>query len=220
METLQDVIEGADTVKKARELYLKRLPGQSLEAYENYLERAIFFNVTGKTLELYLSLIFSKAAAIHGIADASPLVQDCDLAGSSIEEFLEETTEEVLTVGRCGVLVDYAGSIEAGMSLADAEREEARPYLVRYPAESIIHWHTGRHGGKTILDRAVIKEKRGDTDEDDDIQYRELLLIDGCYTVRIWKKIASPRTMRSRKPSSPQTATQSSIPSLHRPHIR
>ena len=184
----RDVIEGSDTVKKARELYLKRLPGQSLEAYENYLERAIFFNVTGKTLELYLSLIFSKAAAIHGIADASPLVQDCDLAGSSIEEFLEETTEEVLTVGRCGILVDYAGSIEAGMSLADAEREEARPYLVRYPAESIIHWHTGRHGGKTILDRAVLKEKRSDTDEDEDIQYRELILIDGRYTVRIWTK--------------------------------
>ena len=186
----RDVIEGSDAVKKARELYLKRLPGQSLEAYEHYLERAIFFNVAGKTLELYLSLIFSKAAAIHGIPPESPLVQDCDLQGNTLEEFMEETTAETLTVGRCGVLVDYAGSIEAGMSLADAEREEARPYLVRYPAESIIHWHTGRHGGKTVLDRAVLKEKRSDNEEDDDIQYRELVLIDGRYTVRIWKKIA------------------------------
>jgi len=72
----RDVIEGSDAVKKARELYLKRLPGQSQEAYEHYLERAIFFNVAGKTLELYLSLIFSKAAAIHGIPEESPLLAD------------------------------------------------------------------------------------------------------------------------------------------------
>jgi hypothetical protein len=202
----RDVIEGSDAVKKARELYLKRLPGQSTEAYEHYLERAIFFNVAGKTLELYLSLIFSKAAAIHGIPEESPLLADCDLKGNTLEEFMEETTAETLTVGRCGVLVDYSGTIEAGMSLADAERGEARPYLVRYPAESILTWRQGRHRGKTLLDRVVLKETTSNEDEtDDSLQYRELVLDDETYTVRIWKKNADDQW----------TAEKTIIPLIH-----
>jgi hypothetical protein len=185
----RDVIEGSDAVKGGRELYLKRLPGQSHEAYEIYLERALFFNITGKTLELYLSMIFSKAATIHGLAADSPLLLDCDLQGTTLEEFLEDVTTETISVGRCGVLVDYSGTIQSGMSLADAAREEARPYLVRYPAESITNWHMGRHGGKTVLDRAVLRERKGDED-DDTFQYRELILLDETYTVRIWQKSA------------------------------
>ena len=182
----RDVIEGSDTVKAGRELYLPRLPGQGLEAYEHYLERSIFFNITGKTLELYVSMIFSKAVTIHGIPEASPLITDCDLQGTSLVEFVEETTTEAIGVGRCGVLVDYAGMIHKGMSMADAKREETRPYLVRYPAESITNWHSGRHRGKTIVDSVVLKEK---TEEEEDPQYRELLLLDERYTVRIWKKL-------------------------------
>jgi len=171
----RDVIEGSDAVKGGRELYLKRLPGQSLEAYEIYLERALFFNISGKTLELYIAMIFSKAASIHGLAPDAPFLLDCDLQGTSLEEFLEEVTTETISVGRCGVLVDYSGTIQEGMSLADAARGEARPYLVRYPAETMTHWHMGRHGGRTILDRVVLKERKGDEESDDASQYRELV---------------------------------------------
>ena len=139
------MIEGSDAVKGGRELYLPRLPGQGLEAYEHYLERSIFFNITGKTLELYVSMIFSKAMAIHGMPEDSNLISDCDLQGTSLQEFIEEIMTDAIGVGRCGVLIDYAGMIQNGMSIADAEREEARPYLVRYPAESITNWHSGRH---------------------------------------------------------------------------
>jgi len=183
----RDVIEGSDAVKAGRELYLPRLPGQGLEAYEHYLERSIFFNITGKTLELYVSMIFSKAVVIHGIPEESPLIADCDLQGTSLPEFIEEITTDAIGVGRCGVLVDYSGMIQTGMSIADAEREEARPYLVCYPAESITTWHSGRHRGKTIVDRVVLKEK---TEEEEDLQYRELLLMEERFTVRIWKKLA------------------------------
>ena len=190
----RDVIEGSDAVKKERELYLKRLPGQSLEAYEHYIERATFFNITGKTLELYVSMIFSKAASIHGITEESPLIKDCDLLGTSLEEFLEEVTTEAIGLGRCGILIDYAGNIQTGMSLADAERQEARPYLVKYPAENITNWHLGRHDGKTVIDRVMLKERSNDNDEEDiGIQYRELLLIENIYTVRIWKKLGDQK---------------------------
>jgi len=182
----RDVIEGSDAIKGGRELYLPRLPGQGLEAYEHYLERSIFFNITGKTLELYVSMIFSKAMAIHGMPEDSNLISDCDLQGTSLQEFIEEITTYAIGIGRFGVLVEYASMIQSGMSIADTEREEARPYLVRYPAESITNWHSGRHRGKSIIDRVVLKEK---TEEEEDIQYRELLLLEERYTVRIWKKL-------------------------------
>jgi hypothetical protein len=184
----RDVLEGSDAVKAARELYLPRLPGQGLEGYEHYLARSIFFNITGKTLELYVSMIYSKAVTIHGPEESSPLITDCDLQGTSLSEFMEDVTTDVIGVGRCGVLVDYSGLIQSGMSIADAEREEARPYLVRYPPESITNWHSGRHGGRTILDRVVLKEKTGE-ESDEELQYRELVITEGSYNVRIWRKL-------------------------------
>lgn len=209
----RDVIEGSDAVKKERERYLARPPGMHDEAYDHYLERAIFFNVAGKTLELYLSLIFSKTATVHGFPEESTFLEDCDLQGNTLEEFLEQVTEEVLTVGRCGVLVDYVGVIQNGMSLADAEREEARPYLVFYPAESIINWKTGRHGGKTIPDRIVLREPSGENEDSEECQYRELMIEDGHYIARVWKKQALSN-------SEPWTISHTIVPLMHGEPLR
>jgi hypothetical protein len=60
---------------------------------------------------------------------------------------------------------------------------------VKYRAETITNWHTGRHGGSTVLDRVVVQESIDvENNEEEETQYRELLLIDNTYTVRIWKK--------------------------------
>ena len=66
------VMEGADAVKAAGEALLPKLPGQNRESYDHYRERAVFFNATGKTLELYTSMVFSKAPTIKGIEGEKP----------------------------------------------------------------------------------------------------------------------------------------------------
>ena len=194
---IKTVMEGADAVKASGEALLPKLPGQSRESYEHYRERAVFFNAAGKTLELYTSMVFSKAPTVKGLDETSPILEDADLRGKPFEELLEDTLANVIGFGRCGILVDYSGAVPEGMSLAEAERGEARPYMTIYPALSITNWHTGRHGGRTIPDRIVIRETVEDATGEDIDQYRELLLIKEIYTVRKWKTLAG--TIKGRK---------------------
>ncbi len=193
------VLEGSDAVKAAGETLLPKLPGQSRESYEHYKERAVFFGASGKTRELYTSMVFSKAPTIKGIEEQSPILEDADLNGKPIDELLEDVLAEVIGFGRCGMLVDYSGTVPEGMSLAEAERGEARPYLTLYQAFDITNWHCGRHRGRTVLDRIVLKESIEGSDGTEQPQYRELLLVDGIYTVRKWRMIQN--RSRSRKES-------------------
>lgn len=206
------VIEGADAVKAAGELLLPRQPGQSHESYEHYKERAIFYNATGKTLDLYTSMVFSKAPTIKGIEQDNFLLQDADLNGKPFTEILEDVLYEVIGIGRCGILVDYAGQVPEGMSLADAERGEARPYIVHYKAESIINWHCGRHGGKTLPDRILIKETIEDGAENETPHYRELILTNGTYSVNLWQ--STRKDTKSGEPSS-WIVTQRIVPIMN-----
>lgn len=194
---VKTVVEGADAVKASGEALLPKLPGQSRESYEHYRERAVFFNAAGKTLELYTSMVFSKAPTIKGLDEKCPLIGDSDLRGKPFEELLEDTLGNVIGFGRCGILVDYSGAVPEGMSLAEAERGDTRPYMTLYPALSITNWHCGRHGGRTIPDRIVIRETVEDATGEDVDQYRELLLVNEIYTVKKWKMAAG--TIKGRK---------------------
>ena len=182
------VIAGQDAVKAEGERYLPRLPGQSAEHYRQYLLRAAFFNAAGNSLSLYTSMAFSKAPAIRGMDEDSELLEDCDLRGTPFAAMLERVLYEVIAVGRCGVLLDYEGTITEGMSLADAARVHARPYLALYEAESITDWHAGRRGGRMVADRVVLRERAEDAHGEERIQYRELILTDSGCEVRLWRE--------------------------------
>lgn len=183
-ERCEDAIEGSDAIKGKREKYLPRLPSQSDTEYNGMLLRAIWCNFTGHVLDLFTGLIFSKAVEVDGIDADDPLLVDCDMAGRPFEEFAEEIAEEVIGIGRYGVLVDLSGQITDGMSQAEAERSGARACLVGYDADDITNWHEGRHGGRMALDRLVLHEEIDEID-----QYRECLLTESGYQVNIWQKI-------------------------------
>lgn len=178
-----DAVAGSDAIKYRRETYLPRLPGQSDIEYAAYLLRAIWRNFSEHVVDLYSGLIFSKDVEIENIDAESPLVSDATLSGRPLSEVAESITEAVLSVGRYGILVDYAGYVDASMSMADAERIQNRAFLVEYPALDIINWHEGRHGGRYVLDRVVLHELVDGVE-----QYRELALIEGAYTVNLWRR--------------------------------
>ena len=61
-------------------------------------------------------------------------------------------TNEVVTVGRAGTLVDWEGGSATGH---DAEQ---RGFAVLYAAEQIINWHSERVNGRNVLTLVVLKE--------------------------------------------------------------
>jgi hypothetical protein len=82
------------------------------------------------------------------------------MAGEPLHIFAQELSEECLTVGRAGVLVDYP-EMPADMviTVAGAQRMGLRPIMQRYRAESIINWRTGRVANATRLILVVLTEE-------------------------------------------------------------
>jgi hypothetical protein len=120
------------------------------------------------------------------------IIADVTMGGLSLHQFAEMVAEEVITIGRCGVLVDYPPIVNA-VTLAQAQAQGARPYATIYDAESIINWKTGRINNVEQLTLVVLEEEyeiEGDEFESKcEPQWRVLDLGDGgIYRQRVFRK--------------------------------
>src|SRR5262249_23215191 len=108
---------------------------------------------------------------------------DCvTLDDSDFQTFARQVVEEVLALGRVGVLVDYA------------DGNPGRPYLALYTAEACINWQARQVAGDTVLSRVILRVV-GEEDTADEFvqaeieQYRVLDLDEaGYYRQRVFRK--------------------------------
>jgi len=156
---VRDCVKGNRAIKKAREVYLPKLSGQSPESYERYLRRVKFFGATGRTLDGLHGNVFRKAPVYTGKVTGAFMesLNDVDLRGTNIEQFVSDIINDLLKTNWGGVLVDYARGEEA-VSLAEAESKGLKWYLKYYPAESVINWETKVINGKERLSMVVLIE--------------------------------------------------------------
>jgi len=86
-------------------------------------------------------------------------------------------------------LVDYPAVDTTGMSRAEAERLNIRPFMQLYKAESIINWRTQNVNGAKIVTMVVLTEQMEVAQDEftttTETVYRVLDLIDGIYRVRL-----------------------------------
>jgi hypothetical protein len=153
----RDVLAGSDAVKAGGTTYLPKVgSGQPAwpNHYETYKARALFVGFASRTLEALVGLVFSRDPSVKLPDDArtklAAAIEDIDQAGASLNDFALRTLEEVISVGRFGVLVDFDGD---GTPVA-----ARRPYLVGYPAEAVINWQATNIGGDYALSRVVLRE--------------------------------------------------------------
>jgi hypothetical protein len=185
----RDVIAGEDAIKAGGERYLPRLVEQDDAEYYGYKSRACFFNATNRTADGYLGLIFRREPTVK-LPDRTSGVggvlryfsEDVDLMGTGLSTYSKAVVREVLITGRAGTLIDW-------------EDVEAKAYVVRFAAEDIINWHTGRVNGRTVLTYLALKETADLPDySGTEEQIRVLRLEEGesgaqaqC-VVEIWRK--------------------------------
>jgi hypothetical protein len=119
------------------------------------------------------------------------LVADVSMSGLSLHQFAEMVAEEVIKIGRCGVLVDHPPMTEA-MTLAQAQSLGMRPYMRMYDAESIINWRTDRIAGAETLTLVVLEEEREVKKDEFEVKcekiWRVLDLTNGIYRQRLFEK--------------------------------
>lgn len=158
-EEVRDCVKGNRAIKKKREKYLPMLSGQLEKDYERYIKKVKFFGATGRTLDGLHGNIFRKAPAYTGEVSETfaKSLQDVDLMGTNVEQFVSNIVSDDLQTNWGGILVDYAKGEEAA-SLADAEKKGLKAYLKYYPAETVINWEYKTIKGKTQLSMVVLVE--------------------------------------------------------------
>lgn len=196
---IRDCIEGEVAIKAARTKYLP-MPNssdtspQNLSRYKAYLERAVFYNATQRTLYGLAGQIFVKDPVIEIPTLLDTVNIDANGDGVSLTQLMRRDVLRVLSYGRAGLLVDYP------TTTAPASREQLlsgdiRPVMRSYAPWDIINWRTITRGARRLLSLVVLQEVYQDPVDDFEVmektQYRVLQLIDNVYTAAVYRKVGS-----------------------------
>ena len=185
-------VEGQTAVHKAGEKFLPRLTDQTDNDNSSYKLRATYFNATGRTLDGLVGMVFRKEMKKDYPAALESLIDDIDMAGNSLDMIAMRTIGDVIQVGRAGILVEYPQVNEVPESQADVVRMNLRPYTTYYPAESILDWRIERVNN--VMQPVMIKLaetyeiQKNEFEFETKEQIRALLLLDGYYIQRIYRK--------------------------------
>lgn len=193
---ISDVIKGELAIKDKGTTYLPLRNTESSEEeyvarYNEYLEKAKFYNATARTLSGFVGQVFNKQATEEFPESVKYLQSDPSGTGITLEQLAKSTLADILAYGRCGLLVDFPNT-GGSYTVAEAKAKAIRPTITRYAPLDIINWRTKRIGAETKLSLLVLREKVlvGGDDEFTakyDWRYRVLRLnADGNCTVQVY----------------------------------
>ncbi len=172
----------------------KMLPSE----YSLYLFRGHYYPVVEPSKSSYIGQVFSKTPRIELPADAvKDLTLDINLKGTPLILFAKNILDEILSVGRVGVIVDHP-PVDPAVQLTMTERSllGARPYFATYRAEDILDWDEDRVGNRwqTVYIKLREEVRRPDGY---DYNYRELVLAGEKYFQIKWARSNSKGEYRS-----------------------
>lgn len=180
---MRDCIAGERRIKEKRTLYLPNLDSNMSTTYDDYLCRAVFTNMTARTVMGLVGTIFRRSVKVDNVD--RELLQNVSLDGLDFNLFTKKMAYEVCGVGRIGVLVDMP-------------RDGGKAYLTEYVAENIVSWRTEVVDGRTVPVYILLREIQEKVSQIGDqvqggaetnrlvAQYRVLSLVDGVYRQHLY----------------------------------
>ena len=170
------VVAGDQAMRKAGFLpYLNAADTSAENQARNasYVDRAVFYGATGRTLDGLIGIAFRKDPSNALPERLQYLLVDVDGSRNSIYQQSQAVASNVLEVGRHGLIVDF-------------DTRLLHPVIKSYGAESIINWRYD--GGQ--LSMVVLMENIEEPDGygvTEVVQYRELTLENGVCVCRLWR---------------------------------
>lgn len=172
----RDCFDGEDAVKHRGDVYLPRLGGMEENDYKAYKTRGMFFGATGRTIQGLAGAVMRKVPRITVPAQMEPWLSDVTQTGISANEFIKQMTMELLTTGR------LLGFVDRGAGENDPCR------LAWYSAEQVTNWVDDGKAAIVIKEARVSPKVEDPYDATMEDVYRELVLEDGAFKVRIWRR--------------------------------
>lgn len=206
-DMLKAVLAGEEAVKAKGTLFLPK-PNPSDTSLENsdrysaYIQRAVFYPVTGRTLDGMLGYVFANTPKVELHELLASLATNVDGAGTGLVAQSKHLLSLLLGYGRAGLLVDYPAVTEA-TTMQDLRDGNISPTIVIYRAEDIINWSTQRIGAKVFLDRLVLREAYYTEDSADSYtlkeayRYREYKRTDEGVSVAVYIKVSDNYAINS-----------------------
>lgn len=208
-EVVRDAVAGDRQVKSKKTAYLPRpnpadTSKEADDRYAAYLARAVFYEVTGRTLHGLSGMVFSEPPVVEVDALLEPLVADVDGTGCTLAQQVKLALEDVLSVGRGGVLVDYP-TLSQPATRADISSGFVRPFMVLYKAEQIINWRTTSVNGRQVLTMLVLREATTEAEADGfgikDVEQWRVFRRDGnSVTAELWRKNEDKELVQTQAP--------------------
>ena len=194
---IRDCLSGETAIKEARTTYLP-MPNASDKSRENkerynaYVARAVFYNVTRRTLSGLVGQVFMIDPIIELPTQLKPLIDNVDGAGVSLTQQSKKVLSNALAFSRAGLLADYPQT-EGNVSIADIESGSIYPTITEYSPQEIYNWRTITRGSREILSLLVLCESYIFADDGFEIknaaQFRVLMLdASGEYVQQIWRE--------------------------------
>lgn len=158
--------------------------------YNAYLARAVFYNVTQRTLSGMVGEVFAREPVVEISTALAGMEADATGSGLSLTQLAKRVTRYTLSMGRAGLLADYPAT-EGELTVARLATGEIQPTLTVYRADCIINWRTSKQQAKTKLTLVVLEETYDDEDDGFSVsrekQTRVLRLRDNVYTVQVYR---------------------------------
>jgi len=195
---IRDCLSGEPTIKGARTVYLPmpNAEDQSKEnkaRYDSYLKRAVFYNVTRRTLNGLVGQVFMRDPVVKVPSLLNPIVENASGTGVSLLQQSKKALSLTLAYSRAGLLVDYPEVPEGGATIADLEAGRVRPTITTYSPQEIINWRLTERGAEEILSLVVLAESYTFADDGFEMknaaQFRVLKLDEnGEYVMEVWSE--------------------------------
>lgn len=200
-------MEGDEAIKRAGRIYLP-MPDPADQSkdnqarYSNYKDRAVFYNVTRRTVDGWNGQVFSREPIARFADSMDDLWYDIDGSGTSLDQQAKLALGSVMAYGRGGLLIDYPRT-SGGLTIKDIRENNIRPTIHFYGPTSIINWQMRKIGATYVPSLIVLKETDScigsdgfsiDTNE----QCRVLRLTpDQRYIVEVWQKTKDDKWYKS-----------------------
>jgi hypothetical protein len=199
---IRDAISGEVAVKGAKTAYLP-MPDkldkspENVARYADYILRAVFYNVSRRTLRGLVGQVFSKDPILKLPPQLAILEKNVSGSGVTLTQQAKKALSYTVAFSRCGLHVDYpttagADGEEGVVTVADIAANRVRPTINLYSPLEIVNWRLTEDGAEEKLSLVVLLESYVSADDGFEIknsaQFRVLRLVNGVYMQEVWRE--------------------------------
>lgn len=169
---MRTVFQGDKAIKANAKTYVPKNKGVSDKDYNAIIQRSVFENFTEATAKGISGLIFAKEPTVSVPASLDILKDNIDMDDNTIVDLSQNIVNELMEVGRCGLLIDVPNIDTTGMTKPQTDALNIRAFTKLYKSETIINWRYEAINSVNKLTLLVLHEVYEDWTDDFTAEYK------------------------------------------------